>query len=329
MKSLLRLLLPIASLAFIAPAQAQKGSGSGSATAIPGGAQSTTFVINKPGAYYLAGDRVMSDVSKPAIEITASDVSLDLAGFAVSFTGTAGAASAAGIAVPIAVNVEIRNGTICHAPGAAVESPGTTGDGLRLIDVRIADTRGILSGAANTLLDRCHIVDTRSLNAVMARAQGTVIRNCQIRNVLAASGLVVAGGAQVVSNTINNTYATGIWISSSGPQTDIGNTVADNLVRNANTSGNINAGGIVIDFWSAVVKNNHVTHARGTGIRANWPAIIEGNSVSETVKDSAQTGGFGYTTNGVAILRNNSGMSNQAGFIGGNNYVNGGGNIGF
>ncbi|HEX2100217.1 MAG TPA: hypothetical protein VHF69_06130 [Candidatus Synoicihabitans sp.] len=53
-----------------------------SGTAIPGGNQNTPFVIDKPGAYYLAANRTMTKLNVwAAIEIKADNVTLDLNGF--------------------------------------------------------------------------------------------------------------------------------------------------------------------------------------------------------------------------------------------------------
>jgi hypothetical protein len=65
-----------------------------SGTAIPGGNQTAPFVIAKPGAYHLAANRVMTATGKPAIEITASDVTLDLNGSTLGYIDSTGAGDA-------------------------------------------------------------------------------------------------------------------------------------------------------------------------------------------------------------------------------------------
>jgi hypothetical protein len=86
-----------------------------SGTAIPGGNQAAPFVINKPGAYYLAANRVMTTKGQAvgAIQIDASDVTLDLNGYTLGYVDVDGSGS--GILVN-GSNVEIRNGSINTCP---------------------------------------------------------------------------------------------------------------------------------------------------------------------------------------------------------------------
>src|SRR5687767_12856288 len=185
--------------------------GAGASNSIPGGNQGSTFVINKPGYYFLSASRVMTDNMKNAIEITAPDVTLDLAGNAISFASAA-AGSGIGIYVQIAVNVEIRNGSITNTPDAAIRSDITTGMVFRLIDLRVDGTRGISSAADLTLVDRCHVTDTTIYSAIRSTGIGAIVRDCQIRNVTGAGGISVNAGAQVTGNVLDNIGNTGIDI---------------------------------------------------------------------------------------------------------------------
>lgn len=323
------LLLSIAALAFVAPATmlAQKNGGSSSgsgATVIPGGAQSTTYVINKSGFYVLGGDRVMSDMTKAAIEINAADVTLDLNGFTLSFQGTSGAG--VGVNVPTAVNVEVRNGTICHTPYSAVLALGSTGAGLRVIDIRVADTAGIESQAANTLVERCQVLDTRGI-AVFAANPGTVVRNCQVAGATSI-GIIVGAGSQVVGNVVNATAHTGISVLASNQPNVHGATVSENTVRGANSSGAAGSAGIHVGAAGCVVKNNHVIRAIGYGIHTSTnAAAIEGNTVAGTAIGTSSTGAGIYALSSAAVARNNTGLGNAGGLLSGS-PINAGGNVG-
>ena len=142
-----------------------------SGTAIAGGSQSTPYVINKPGAYYLAANRVMTTLGQAAIQIDASDVTLDLNGYTLSFPNAEGPYTP-GIKAKGA-NIEIRNGSISTIPGSAIHVDGLLENvGLRLIDLRIADSMGIGTGAWGTWVERCQVTDT-SGNAIQVGTGST------------------------------------------------------------------------------------------------------------------------------------------------------------
>jgi hypothetical protein len=201
------------------------------AISIPGGTHSTPYVITKPGSYVLDANRVMTNTSKNAIEINAADVTLNLNGHAVSFASASG--SGYGIFVPLAMNIEIRNGSLVNMPGHAVLSDNVLSVGLRLIDLRISDTRGVASNATGTLVERCQITDTEG-TAIRARMSGTVVRNCTILNAT-AGGITVGGGSQVVGNVVDMVGWTGINFQVINAS-DSGGLIADNMVRKANTA---------------------------------------------------------------------------------------------
>ncbi len=167
MKSnLLRLVLPLAVLGFVAAGTAA------AQTAIPGGTHSTTFVINKPGSYYLAGNRTMSDPGNHIIQITARDVTLDLRGFSLSHTGKG---SGAGIRVETVENVEIRNGSIVAAAFMGVSAGA--GQGLRLLDLRVVASahNGIYSQASETYIERCHVMEAGSFGINLAFTHNVIV----------------------------------------------------------------------------------------------------------------------------------------------------------
>src|SRR5262245_55770110 len=81
---------------------------------------SLPFTINQPGSYYLTGNLTASAAGANGINIEASDVTLDLAGFALSGLGGAGGD---GVNVFVLVtNVTVRNGTVRGWGGRGVDA---------------------------------------------------------------------------------------------------------------------------------------------------------------------------------------------------------------
>ena len=228
MKSLfLRLVLPVAAMAFIAPgtALAQKGAG-GSATVIPGGTFATPYVINQPGSYVLGGNRVSSDPAKHVIEITAQDVTLDLGGFTLSHPA-GNAAAGAGIYIPATENVEIRNGSIVNSRRSGVWAP--SGKGLRVVEMRFVSPRvsGVETLVSAASFDRCYVADSFT-HGINAKGSATVIRDC----VISSSGQGIslgANGSRVIRTTVQ-----GGWI---GITVGANSTAADCIVTGASQMG--------------------------------------------------------------------------------------------
>jgi hypothetical protein len=326
--SFLRFILPLATLAFVAPAAAlaQKNNNAATPTGptvIPAGVVSTTYVIDKPGSYMLGGNRTMSDASKPAIEITANDVTLDLGGHILAYSGT-GNYKVGAIHIPVAVNVEVRNGAIVDTPSVGIASVDTAGVGLRLIDLRLSNTGGISSGAQHTHIERCHVVDTKVYSAIHLWGQGGAVLNCHVRN--APTGIYVYGGSRVVGNTVINITSTAIRVQGQNG-VEGGGLVLENTVQRANTSAFAFNGGIYVSAANVMIRGNSVSAAKGFGISAEGEGlVVEGNQVGHT-QAGATANGPGIAAKPSSVLRNNSGYNNAGGLISGT-YLNGGGNLG-
>jgi hypothetical protein len=324
--SLLRLLLPLATVALLAPASAfaQKSSATSSGpTVIPGGSVATPYVIDKAGSYLLGGDRVMTDTTKNAIEITAADVTLDLGGYKIGFSALTGTGNI--INVPTAVNVEVRNGSLAQAPGYAVFSTQTTGDVLRLIDLRIADCRGILSKAAGTLVERCNLSDIGS-NGIDAQGYAAVVRNCLVRNA-GYHAIAVGAGALVTGNQVNGAVCAGIAVYSTVNVSNAGARIENNTIYNANTVATSNYAGINSYVTGVTVKNNAIIRARCNGISASGGCILADNTISDTqpaFNDQSRNGIISLSATNV--VRNNTGTNNGTFIIG--PYTDAGGNVG-
>jgi hypothetical protein len=328
--SFLRFALPLAALGLMAPspAFAQKGSSStaSGATVIPGGVQAGAYVISKSGAYVLGGDRLVSDSAQNVIEITASDVTLDLGGFSLRFAEAATGAGVA-ISIPTAVNVEVRNGSISNVPGYAVQSTSNTGDTLRLLNLRVSDTGGIFSAAANTLVQSCHVSDTHQNAAIRAVSRNAVVRDCHIDNVPQNTGIKVGGGALVVGNVLDNIGYSGISVQTVDAD-GYSALVANNQVRRANSIGHDLHSGILVAGQGVCVRGNNVNGAKASGIRASGAChVIESNTITFTYSGDAPGAGAMTSQSVTNILRNNSTSLNSGGRQTGL-YLDGGGNVG-
>jgi hypothetical protein len=295
-------------------------------TSIPGGNQNSTFVITKSGLYVLEASRVMTDNTKNAIEVTVPDVTIDLNGCTVSFS-TAANGTGVGIDIPTAVNVEIRNGSVSNVPGCAVRSDAPAGSGLRLIDLRIAGSRGITSLAKATLVDRCHIIDTNTLAAVRIGGVDSVVRECQIVNVVNNNGIIANGGSQLIGNVIDTTSHSGILI---GPVAagETGSIVSKNMIRRSNQASQQWYGGMNIYGSGVVVAHNNVHDCKGVGIGAYGSnLLIDRNHIVST---SVSAGGAGHAILSqlpTTIVRDNTGTSNAGNLLQGP-LTDAGGNVG-
>jgi hypothetical protein len=280
--SALRFLLPVSALAFLAPtaALAQKNSGNSSGpTVIPGGSVSATYVITQPGSYVLGGNRIMTDPTKPIVQVDAQDVTLDLGGFSLSFAGDA-VASSWGIFIGSPENVAIRNGSIANAELGIWAYDGT---GLYVGHVRISTCKyGIHSNASGTLIESCQIADT-TVAGISSFTYGTIIRNCTIMNVVNGGGYgIMAGEAQI----------DGCFVSGGTVGISLG---GSSVVSNCKVNNNV-AGKAVQAVGHTLLRENHVVGNRGTAVAVDAPGVVLMNNViSGTVSHNGFQRGISAT----------------------------------
>ena len=299
-----------------------------SGTAIPGGNQSTPFIINKPGAYYLAGNRVMTDKTVlGAIQILADNVTLDLNGFTLSYTDIASDPSVFGHAIfSNKNNVEVRNGTISTIPNEAVHAQ--VGDGFRLIDVRIMDSHGVRITVPGALVERCHITNSRG-RAITIEGDGSIVRSCTVAWVEPTKptdgyGIYVGSNCSAVDCSVSNTHLEGIGLWG------IGALIEGCLISNANLSKTSQRGAITVVGTGNTVRRNIISGAFASGVTIGGSAIgavIEQNVITGTESAGAGSGAGIRSLSASSIILNNKGASNASGLISGQ-YVNGGGNLG-
>jgi hypothetical protein len=278
--------LSLASLALLAwSTNAQAASG----TAIAGGSVSTTYVISKPGAYYLSGERVMSDNTKAIISITSDDVTLDLNGFSLSFanpsTGDASAISA------YTSNIEVRNGSILNSPGTAIYFASALQS--RVTDLRISNVR---TGWAVWLNTGGFVKNTEifsSANGIRTGPSSTV-ENCRV---VYSQGIAIsaADGSIVRTNVVFNAKASGIVVFTES-------LAENNVVTGANSLNGSNDAGIWLTGGRSTIRNNTVTNCGKYSIRASGAAVAEGNTLRSYATDHIAL----YNVLETSVYRNNN-----------------------
>lgn len=152
-------------------------------------ALSSIYRITQPGSYYLTGN-ITGASGKVGIEVSASNVSIDLNGFSV--TGVAGSLS--GISGGVQSNISIRNGTVRSWGSLGVNLVSATGG-------RIEDLSLIGNG-----LDG------------IACAAGSVVERCIARN-NGASG-IETGVASEVRGCVSELNATGFYLDNGASASD-------------------------------------------------------------------------------------------------------------
>ncbi len=221
---------------------------------------SLPYTISQSGSYYVTGNL---DGSSGGINITASDVTLDLMGFTLDGGGSV---NDQGINVPGVIdNLTIKNGTVRGFGNTginqSVSSGGILGSNTRILNMRVIDNNGtgIYTNAINSLVSGCSVSGN------------------------SGSGIYVAvafSNARVINNQVYGNGKSGIF----GGDLIMGNTVTDN--GGGSTSYD------AIQASNAVVRNNVVRNNQNSGIRGS-NLLVEGNMVeSNNLSEDANRGGI-------------------------------------
>jgi parallel beta-helix repeat protein len=299
----------------------------------PGDA-SSVFRIIQPGSYYLTGN-VTGVTGKYGIVIAASNVSVDLNGFAVlgaasTFTGIFSSSPANGVTV--------RNGSVSGwttsgidlnaSAGTLIENVvvrGNTGFGVR------TGTQGVIrfcSCTSNTttgiavfqggVVESCNAAGNGSIG--ISAGFGSVVRSCLARE-NTSGGINVNGEAVVSDCTAYNNGGTGISAGSltlverctssfnigTGISAGAGCTVRGNLC--GNNSGASGFGVAVTGADNRVEDNNCTSNTRGVDVSSagNIVArnVCSGNSINwNIVSGNAVAPIVNASTNGALISGN-------------------------
>jgi hypothetical protein len=159
-------------------------------TAVQSLAATPPYGISQPGSYYLTGNITVA--AGNAINITASDVTLDLMGFTIESTATGVDGSA--VATSSIARIKICNGNI--KSGSTVSSGTLTPKGFYhgimgtfLSDCTVTDIRvtGVASHGIwcdrNGVVERCMVTDSDiGIKNPANGIYGSLTRNCSVQN---------------------------------------------------------------------------------------------------------------------------------------------------
>lgn len=257
--------------------------------AIPGGAQSTSYVISSSGSYYLAGERVMT-ASVPAIVVNAPDVTVDLNGATIRYTSTA---VTKGIELTNWSNVEIRNGTITDVPGIGISA--YNGSGLTIKNVRITACAGYgIEGG----------------NLKHASIEGVQVTYCGGWGIYVFPGESIRvvgsisshnGGSGIALAGVNDAEVTGCIASYNAFDgiglTGTGGKIVDNLVGHNNSAKNNSRGGIHAGE-QCFVRGNTLALNYVSGIEIGSNCVVEGNAIIYTLTAAGTSGGYAVRRSG-------------------------------
>jgi len=236
-----------------------------------------SYVITQSGSYYLTGN-ITGEAGRHGILITASNVTLDLNGFALIGITTAGDGVST---LDFVRNIRVTNGSIRSWPGSGIN---VLGDNSRFDNLRISDCT--LAGI-NT--------DT---------SLGTVITDC---NVLSCrGGGIYTGVASIVErNTVMNesTLGTGPGISVAD-----GSTVRGNTVRAARSTG-------IVTGASCLVENNTVSRSGGDGINVGTRSTVQQNSCAENAGSGIVLNGAACAALNNTLTNNAPGSTSAGGIV--------------
>jgi hypothetical protein len=267
------------------------------------GDSSNLYIINQPGSYYLSGN-INGVASKKGISIQADNVTLDLSGFAV--IGLGGSVTTNGINIPnTQINITIRNGTVRGW------QDGIAGSHDLLVEAVHASNNnldGILVGRGSVV--RACTADSNALRGIEADVGSTIANCAAINNTLAGirglSGSTItacgayfngAVGIQATAATVTGCAVQGSRTTDIGIQVDVGSTVSNCAVSNADIGINGVDGSVTI--VNCMVYNN-----KGDGISAGNNAYILENNATANGSPSGGTAGIHITGNGGRIEGN-------------------------
>jgi hypothetical protein len=236
---------------------------------------SLPYTISSPGAYYLGGNLSYSG-DGDGITINSDDVTLDLMGYSLTYTGSA--TENTGVLINERQNVEIRNGTLSGWYTGIYESYGNTVYGHRVINVRVENnSKGVMLGGFGHLIEGCRATAGSTPSAGFF-AYGMIL-GCMANGY--ATGAGIDGQAIMKGNVVSKSLwgISGYWLLL------IGNSVSDcnfgifanvgeaSIIGNTvNTSGSSQYGIFVHDFepnpiLQTLIDQNTVT---GPGTHYFW-----------------------------------------------------------
>jgi len=168
---------------------------------------SLPYTISQPGSYYLTGNLTFGD-DVTGITISANDVTLDLGGFTLQRTGSAGD-SVRSIAINVTGSgVAIKNGHIDGAGAAGRYSHGITGSAGQVVveGVTVRDctsSNNIATGVGISLSATSRVANCQVIDAARGVTAG-LVESCVLQN------------TRVIGGNVKNCSVAGANIETSG-----------------------------------------------------------------------------------------------------------------
>jgi len=302
---------------------------------------SVPFTITESGSYYFTKNLNHTDSASNAIQINASNVTIDLMGFTLTGPGKNSGASNSGIEMIAQSNNHILNGTIKEFGGRGVVEQNFSGRAHQIRNLKVINNGfgGIVLGSSFNEIRDCivlqnglsvsdkgiftqehsvilnNVANDNSGDGISANSNSTVIGNAASRNGRAG---ILAGSSNIKNNVANGNTLWGMLLGSK-------NLVQNNVIRGNNISNNVDGGGLRI-FSDNKVVNNQVSTNGQQGINIDSSDnIIDNNHVT----DSSTCISFDVSGN---AYRNNTAAGCTTIAFGGAQIgatVNLGGNVGF
>lgn len=259
------------------------------ATNTPGDFDSI-YKITQAGSYYLDGN-VQGTSGFHGIQITASNVTLDLNGFAL--LGVTGSLDGVNIATSRGVNIVVKNGAIRSWGDCGIEMEYNAGNPPRGRVERIMADKNARTGIVTEFW--CEVVDcVASENGVDGFAGGgtTIYKGCSARN-NGADGFSTQVGATVTDCVSNSNTGTGFALAlhsvienCTADSNGVGITAQGSVIRGCIAS---NSDGHGIDtFEGCTVVDSNAYRNTGDGINGSTATVV-------SHCDAMSNGGHGIT----------------------------------
>jgi hypothetical protein len=281
------------------------------ATNTPGDADSV-FRISQPGSYYLTGN-VLGEANKRGVEIAASNVTLDLAGFVVD--GQSIVSTLDGIALDgSTISIIIRNGQVRGWGDGGIDlfSPAIA-PGNRVENVIARNNMGTgISPSDSASVIGCSAISNGG-GGIAVSSSATIV-NC-IARANTGAGILTGSGCIIENSTARLNTGTGISVGTGS--------LARGCSAFDNELGFATGTGSVVEGCTATDNNTHgfflglssqATACTATNNEDSGFSIAAGGMASGC--QSSNNGLHGFSFSNFCLIKNNFAYTNGTGGVG-------------
>jgi len=259
------------------------------------GNSSSVFRITQPGSYYLTGN-VLGEAGKNGIAIEASNVTLDLNGFAL--IGVPGAARGI-VSFGERSNITIRNGHINDWPGNGIDlsaSSASRNSVFEALQVLGCGGNGLV--LSNNTTARACLSVANSTSGFLVPTNGVLVECCARQN--GSAGFTTGNGVALIGCSARANSGSGFSIGSAGTVqgcTAIGNgglgfSIAQSSTIHESSASDNQLGGFVIGIGGVAI---------GCSARGNIGngMLLQGGAMAEQCVTASNS------TNGIEAISDN------------------------